>query len=139
VTRHDVGDDAQTSTEPSVKELVDAIKDDLTHLVKAQIALAKAEADADKKEATSVGIFGIGAAVLAFFSTFLLLMGFGFGLEAAGLWRWLAFLVAGVFLLVVAGVLGLLAKSRISRMHKLARTKAATQITKQALRPSPPE
>jgi Putative Actinobacterial Holin-X, holin superfamily III len=83
-------------------------------LVRLEIELAKLELS-KKAGALGAGIgLGIGAAVVAFY-----MVGFLFATIAAGLATfmpaWLALLIVTLFLLLVAGVLGLVAVNRIKR------------------------
>jgi hypothetical protein len=83
-------------------------------LVRLELELAQLELK-HKVTSLAVGIgLGVGAALLVFYA-----LGFAFATIAAALATfldtWLALLIVTVGLLAVAGVLGLLAKSRIER------------------------
>ena len=89
--------------------VADIIKDltaDVKLLVQDQIELAKAElTPAAKQGGTGLGLFGA-AGYFALSATILLYFAAAWGLVAAGLSAWLAFLIVGVALLLIAGILG---------------------------------
>ena len=98
-------------TEPSVGELVSEATTQLSTLVHAEIELAKLELKSSVRNAgVGVGMFAAAATVLVF-AVFFGFYALAEGLTAAGLWRWLAFLVvfgllmAGVIFLAIIGVL----------------------------------
>ena len=89
----------------AVGDIIKNITDDVKLLVQDQIELAKAElTPAAKQGGTGVGLFGA-AGYFALSATILLYFAAAFGLVAAGLAAWLAFLIVGVALLLIAGTL----------------------------------
>ena len=117
----------------TVGQLVVDIKRDLTDLVKSEVALAKAElADDAKAAGLGAGLFA-GAALFGFFALMLLLIGASLTL-ALLLPTWASFLVVGVLLLLVAGVLALVGKSKISKVKAPERTIATSKDSVQALK-----
>ena len=105
------------ATEPANASLGSAAKEVAEHasaLVRLEVELAKLEVNR-KLAALGAGIgLGLGAAVVAVY-----MVGFLFATIAAGLATfldvWLALLIVTLFLLLVAGVLGLLAVNRIKK------------------------
>jgi hypothetical protein len=105
------------ATEPGDATLGSAAKEVAEHasaLVRLELELAKLELS-KKVGSLGAGIgLGVGAAVVAFY-----MVGFVFATIAAALATflatWLALLIVTLFLLLVAGVLGLLALNRIKR------------------------
>ena len=105
------------ATEPANASLGSAAKEVAEHasaLVRLELELAKLEL-AKKVGSLGIGIgLGVGAAVVAVY-----MVGFLFATIAAGLATflatWLALLIVTLFLLLVAGVLGLFAVNRIKR------------------------
>jgi Putative Actinobacterial Holin-X, holin superfamily III len=90
----------------AVGDIIKNITDDVKLLVQDQIELAKAElTPAAKQGGTGVGLFGA-AGYFALSATILLYFAAAFGLVEAGLSAWLAFLIVGVALLLIAGILG---------------------------------
>jgi hypothetical protein len=89
----------------AVGDIIKNITDDVKLLVQDQIELAKAElTPAAKQGGTGVGLFGA-AGYFALSATILLYFAAASGLVAAGLAPWLAFLIVGVVLLLIAGIL----------------------------------
>ncbi len=90
----------------AVADIIKNISDDVKLLVQDQVELAKAElTPAAKKGGTGLGLFGA-AGYFALSATILLYFAAAWGLVAAGLSAWLAFLIVGVALLLIAGILG---------------------------------
>jgi hypothetical protein len=76
--------------------------------------------------------------VLAFLALILLLIAAAFGLVAAGLDAWLAFLIVAGVLLLVTLVLALVGKARLSRIkppERTTRTSKETVARLKAIRP----
>jgi Putative Actinobacterial Holin-X, holin superfamily III len=89
----------------AVGDIVKNITDDVKLLVQDQIELAKAElTPAAKQGGTGLGLFGA-AGYFALSATILLYFAAAFGLVAAGLPAWLAFLIVGAALLLISGTL----------------------------------
>jgi Putative Actinobacterial Holin-X, holin superfamily III len=89
----------------AVGDIIKNITDDVKSLVRDQIELAKAElTPAAKQGGTGVGLFGA-AGYFALSATILLYFAAAWGLVSAGLAAWLAFLIVGVALLLIAGIL----------------------------------
>jgi Putative Actinobacterial Holin-X, holin superfamily III len=90
----------------AVGDIIKNITDDVKLLVQDQVELAKAElTPAAKKGGTGLGLFGV-AGYFALSATILLYFAAAFGLVAAGLAAWLAFLIVAGALLLIAGILG---------------------------------
>jgi hypothetical protein len=125
-------------TERTLGQLVAEASRDLSTILRAEVALAKAELRSDVKAgATGVALFVV-AGVLAFLALILLLIAAAFGLVAAGLDAWLAFLIVAAALLVVTLILALVGKARLSRMRppeRTARTSKQTVASLKAIRP----
>lgn len=122
-------------TEQSVGQLVMAIKDDLSDIVRGEIELAKAELrESTSRVAMGAVLLGV-AAFLLVLITVLLSIAAAYGLTALGLHPGWAFLiVAGVYLITVA-VLGLVARSRFRGVSGPQRTRRSAEQVSQALRP----
>src|ERR687898_3314673 len=92
--------------ELAVGDIIKGITDDVKLLVRDEVELAKSELDPAAKKAGggaglfgAAGYFGISALSILYFAA-------AFGLVALGLDAWLAFLIVGVALLLIAAVLG---------------------------------
>ena len=100
------------STDPrqerTLGQLVASATQDISTLIRSEIALAKAEVSVQMKKAGVGGGLLAGAAVVAFYSVYFIFITIAEGLQALGLPRWLSFLIVTVFMLLVAAVLGML-------------------------------
>jgi len=102
--------------ERTLGQLVAQASDDLSGIVRAEVALAKTELRADvKNAAVGGGLFGA-AGYLGVLASIALVISAAFGLVAAGLSPWLAFLIVAVALLVVAALLALVGRSRLGKL-----------------------
>jgi uncharacterized membrane protein YqjE len=107
----------------SLGDLVAQATKDISQLVHYEIALAKSEL---KMDARRIGI----AAVLAVVGLFvgclvvvLLCFAFAYGLVAAGIWDWAAFLIVAGTCVLVIGVAGLIAYGRIRKVTAMKMTR----------------
>ncbi|WP_226343708.1 phage holin family protein [Agilicoccus flavus] len=121
---------APRASDPTLGRLVNNALEDISTLIRNEIALAKAEISVDVKK------IGIGAAMFAA-AAFVAVLGLIFllhtiaqGLIALGLAPWLSYLIVTLLLFVVAGVLALIGKSKVSKVQgKPQRTIAAAKTT----------
>ncbi len=121
--------------ERTLGQLVADATNEMSAIVRAEIALAKAELRADVKNgALAGGLFGA-AGYLALLASIVLVIAAGYGLVAAGLSPWLAFLILGIALLLVAGILALVGRSRVSKVGPPERTIRSTKETIEAIKP----
>jgi MFS family permease len=98
----------------SVADLVRQVTELVPQLVRSELALAKAEfAEKGKRAGRGAGLLGGGGAA-AFYGLGALIAAVALGLAEA-LPGWLAALIVGVFLLLVAGLLALVARSQMRR------------------------
>lgn len=112
-----------------VGDLVKGITDDIKLLVRDEIQLAKAElVPAAKNAGIGAGMFGA-AGYFAICALSVLYFAAAFGLVALGLSYWLAFLIVGVVLLVVAAVLGLVGLVLVKKVKGPQRTIASVNTT----------
>ena len=124
------------SAERTLGQLVAEATQDISSIVRSEVALAKAEMAADAKKAgLGVGMFAT-AGVFAFLALILLLIAAAFGLVALGLSPWLAFLIVALVLLIIGAVLVLVGKRSIDSVRgKPERAIRSTQETIAAVRP----
>lgn len=105
------------STDPrperTLGQLVASATQDISALIRSEIALAKAEISVQAKKAGMGGALLAGAGVVAFYAVYFLFITLAEGIQAMGLPRWLSFLIVTVVMLVVAGVLALLGARRL--------------------------
>jgi hypothetical protein len=121
--------------ERSLGQLVAQASQDMTEIMRAEVALAKAELKADAKNgALAGGLFGA-AGYIAMLASVLLTIAAGYGIAALGLAPGWAFLILGALYLLLAGLLGLVGKSRISKVGPPERAIRSTKETIAAVRP----
>jgi uncharacterized membrane protein YqjE len=115
------------ATDQSTAELVQRASEQLTRLVRDEIALAKAElAEKGKHAGVGVGLFG-GASVLALygvgamFATLIIVLDLFLAL-------WLAALIVTVVLFLVAGILALLGKKQVTKAVPPEPTEAVASV-----------
>jgi uncharacterized membrane protein YqjE len=108
------GGPARPVSDQSTAELVQRASEQITTLVRDEIALAKAEVTEKAKHAgIGVGLFG-GGGVLALYGVGVLIATLVLVLDI-WLWAWLAALIVTVALFLVAGILALLGKNQVSK------------------------
>ena len=121
--------------ERTLGQLVAQASDDLSGIVRAEIALAKAELRVDAKNAAvGGGLFGA-AGYLVLLATVLLCIAAAYGLVAAGLSPWLAFLIIAVVLVLLAGLLALVGRSRLRKLSPPQRAIREAKDTIAAVKP----
>lgn len=125
------------SEERTLGQLVAEATQDISDLMRHEVALAKVELkDEVKAGAMAGGMFG-GAAFLGMVAFVLLCVALALGLEALGLPGWVAFLIVAVLLLAVAGALALVGKGRLSKVGKPERTLRTSKGTVAAMKGNP--
>lgn len=101
--------------EQTLGQLVASASKDVSAIVRGEIDLAKAEMrTAASSAGKGAGMLGA-AGVLALYGLGFLLTAAGWGLVAAGLSEWLAFLVVAVVLLVITGILALVGRKALMK------------------------
>jgi hypothetical protein len=121
--------------ERTLGQLVAQASEDLTSLVRAEIALAKAELRADARNAALGGGLLGAAGYLGLLASITAVITVAYALVAAGLRAWLAFLIVTVALLLVAGILALVGRSRFKRLRPPERTIRTTKEAIAAVKP----
>jgi hypothetical protein len=107
----------------SLGDLVATATKDISQLVHFEIALAKSEL---KMDARRIGIAAALAVVGLFVACLLLVLlcfAFAYGLVAAGIWTWAAFLIVAGTCLLVIGIAGLIAYGRIRKVSGMKMTR----------------
>jgi len=122
--------------ERTIGQLVSQASEDLSALVRYEVALAKAEIKDDvKRGAAAGGMFGA-AAFLALLALITLVITIGFALVALGLAAWAAFGIVTLALLLIAGLLGLVGVRLIKKIRPPERAIASTKQTIAAVKGS---
>ena len=127
----------EDTVERTLGQLVADATSDISSIMRSEIALAKAEMSADAKKAgLGAGMFAA-AGIFAFLALILLLISAAYGLVAAGLAPWLAFLIVAGVLLFVGVILVLVGKGSVGKLQgKPERAIKSAQDTIAAIRPS---
>jgi Putative Actinobacterial Holin-X, holin superfamily III len=121
--------------ERTVGQLVAQASQQVSEIVRAELALAKAELAASAKNgALAGGMFGA-AGYLTFLASILLTIAAAYGLTEAGLRPWLAFLLVALAFVLVAGVLALIGRARITRIGPPTRAIESTRRTIATVKP----
>jgi Putative Actinobacterial Holin-X, holin superfamily III len=129
-------DGAAGSPERTLGQLVADATRDLSEIVRAELALAKAELREDVKNgAMAGGMFGA-AGYLGLLASITAVITVGYALTETGLPAWAAFLIVTVGLLLIAGLLVLIGRSRIRRVGPPERAIRTTRETLAAVRPN---
>lgn len=106
--------DGRGDGKPSIGDLVSTLSEKLSTLIRHEIELAKAEmAEKAKHAGLGIGLF-VGAGVLAFWATGVLIATIILGI-AEGLPAWLAALIVFVAILLVAGLMVFLGKRALEK------------------------
>lgn len=106
--------DGRRNGKPSIGDLVSTLSEKLSTLIRHEIELAKAEmAEKAKHAGLGIGLF-VGAGVLAFWATGVLIATIILGI-AEGLPAWLAALIVFVAILLVAGLMVFLGKRALEK------------------------
>ena len=121
-------------TERSIGQLVADASQDLSDLVRHEIALAKAEITADVKNGALAGGLLGAAGFLGAIAFVLLCITVALALTALGLPAWVSFLIVAVALLGLAGVLALAGRGRIAKVRPPERTIRTSRETVAALK-----
>jgi uncharacterized membrane protein YqjE len=108
------GTPVRPGAEPSTSELIQRATEQISRLVRDELALAKAElAEKGKHAGVGVGLFGGGGALALYGLGALVASGvLALALVVPG---WLAALIVAVTLFVIAGILALVGKNQVSQ------------------------
>jgi hypothetical protein len=109
------------STDPrqerTLGQLVASATQDISLLVRSEIALAKAEISVQLKKAGTGGGLLAAAAVIVFYSVYFIFTTIAEGLKALGLPAWAAYLIVTVFMLLVAALLAWLGVRKLKTVN----------------------
>lgn len=119
---------------PSIGDLVRDASTQMSTLVRAEVELAKAEITRDVKKGLTGSVFFILALVVLLYSTFFMFF-FLAELLDTWLWRWAAFLIVFVLMLVVTAVFALLGYRKVRKIHGPQQTIESVKETTAALTP----
>ena len=120
--------------DPSIGDLVKDATSQMSTLVRAEVALAKAEITRDVKKGLTGSVFFIMALVVLFYSTFFFFF-FLAELLDSWLWRWAAFLIVFGIMVVVTAALALLGYLKVRRIRGPQKTIESVKEIPEALTP----
>ncbi len=134
VTSIPLADPHAMPDDPSIGELVKDATTQVSTLVRAEVELAKAEITRDVKKGLTGSVFFILALVVLLYSTFFMFF-FLAELLDSWLWRWAAFLIVFILMLVVTAVFALLGYLKVRRIRGPQQTIESVRETTAALSP----
>lgn len=117
----------KSANSESLGELVSLAVRDVSQLVKWEIDLAKLELRDDIKRLSVSGAMLGGAAFVGCLVLVLLSFAAAYGLIAAGIWGWAAFLIVTAAYVLLAGAALLIGVRKMRRLSALRRTRASVQ------------
>jgi Putative Actinobacterial Holin-X, holin superfamily III len=129
-----VGQPETPGGERTLGQLVSDASKDLSAILRSEVALAKVEIKRDVTVAVMGSAMFAVAAVFALLALPLLLIAAAYGLVAAGLSPWLAFLIVAGALLLLALILAFIGKSRLGKITPPERTIRTSKATVAALK-----
>ncbi len=116
----------------SMGSLVKDASAQMSTLVRAEIELAKTELTQSVKQGVVGGVFFIVAAAVGLFSLFFFWFMVGEILNI-WLWRWLAFTIVFVLMVLIAGLFAFLGLRKVKKIKKPEQTIASLDATRQSL------
>ncbi len=119
---------------PSIGDLVRDATAQVSTLVRAEVELAKAEITRDVKKGLTGSVFFILALVVLLYSTFFMFF-FLAELLDTWLWRWAAFLIVFILMLVVTAVFAFLGYRKVRKIRGPQQTIESVKETTAALTP----
>ena len=119
---------------PSIGDLVKDATTQVSTLVRAEVELAKAEITRDVKKGLTGSLFFVLALVVLFYSTFFLFF-FLAELLDTWLWRWVAFLIVFVLMVLTTAVFALLGYLKVRRIRGPQQTIESVKETRDAFTP----
>ena len=114
----------EAAAKESLGDLVALAVSDISQLVRYEIDLAKLELKADARR---LGIGAVLFGVAAFVGCLVLMVlcfAYAYGLMAAGIWGWLAFIIVAVTLIVLAALAVLIGFTRFKGLTGLRKTRS---------------
>lgn len=131
VTSLPLSEEGESADQQSIGALVRDITTHLSTLVRSEVELAKREIAGEVKKGVKGSVFFILALAILGFSTFFLFFTLAEGLAQLGLWRWAAFGIVFLLMLLVAGLLALLGYLRVRKIRAPKRTIETLKSTSQ--------
>ncbi|MER2092858.1 MAG: phage holin family protein [Saccharopolyspora rectivirgula] len=134
VTSIPLSEESPVGDGQTVGSLVREATTHLSTLVRAEVELAKNEIASEAKKAAKGSAFFVLALTVLAFSMFFLFFTLAEALAQIGLWRWAAFGIVFLVMLLAAGLLALLGVQRVRKIRAPRRTIETLKDTKQLAR-----
>ena len=115
-------------------DLVALAAKDVSQLVRYEIELAKAELHADLRRVGLAGGLGGAAAFTGCLVLVMLSFAYGYGLIAAGIWAWAAFLIVAGTQVLLAGIAVGIAYLKVRQVSGLSQTRRTVTESLEMLR-----
>ncbi|MFD4431688.1 phage holin family protein [Nocardia sp. NPDC058497] len=125
--------DANPPGSASIGSLVRDATEQMSTLVRAEVALAKAEVTAEVRKGLTGSVFFILALVVLLFSSFFFFFFLAELLDWVGLWRWAAFLIVFVLMVAVTALLAFLGWLKVRKLRAPAKTINSLKQTAEVL------
>lgn len=122
----------------SLGELVALAAKDMSSLVRYEVSLAKSELKMDARRIGIAAVLAVVGLFVACLLVVLLCFAFAYGLVAAGIWTWAAFLIVAGTCLLLIGLAGLIAFGRIRKVTGMKMTRQTVMDDLGMLRRSEP-
>lgn len=128
---------APRASDPTIGRLVADATENMSGIIRNEIALAKAEISVDVSKGVKGAVMFAVAAVFAVFGLFFLLHTIAWGIMALGLPGWAAFGIVTLVLFLIAAIVGLIGYLQVKKIKgKPERTIASTQQSIDAVKRS---
>ena len=118
----------------SIAEMIDSITSEFSALVRGHIDLAKAEITESVRNGLKSSALFLIAFTFGFFAIIMLLISAGYGLVAAGLPAWLAFLMLALAIVLLAALSLATAIARMKKVRGPVKTFASLTETSKSIR-----
>ncbi|MGH3246100.1 MAG: phage holin family protein [Trebonia sp.] len=122
----------------SLGELVALAAKDVSSLVRYEVSLAKSELKMDARRIGIAAALAVVGMFVACLLVVLLCFAFAYGLVAAGIWTWAAFLIVAGTCLLLIGLAALIAYGRIRKVTGMKMTRQTVMDDLGMLRKSEP-
>ncbi len=122
-----------TNESPKLSSFIDSITRDIASLAKGHVDLAKAELQESAKGVAMSSVFIITAIAFANLGIILLFIAAAYGLTAAGISPWLAFLIVSAILLLLSALAVFLGIRKMRKATSPTKARDSLKTTAQAV------
>jgi uncharacterized membrane protein YqjE len=125
-------------SQQSLGELVAQAAKDMSSLVQYEISLAKSELRMDARRIGIASVLGVVSLFVTCLIVVLLCFAYAYGLVAAGIWEWAAFLIVAGTCLLLIGLAGWIAYRKVRKVTGMKMTRQTVMDDLGMLRRSEP-